>query len=337
VRGLRLVVGATCVLAATPAAHAQAAFFGSDSVLAITIRADFQTLLRDRDPDTSIWRGASLTFPDRDGGRTVPLQVRTRGLFRLRHCQFPPIRLRFAQGDVRGTLLSNLRRPKLVTHCMERTEYEQIVLHEYAIYRTLQLLTPWSYAARLVRVTYEDSTGRMRPVTRYGLIVEDPDRFADRMGAAAVESSGVRFSRLQSSQAALLGLFQYLIANTDWSLPGLHNVELFRKNDSLYAVPYDFDWAGVISAPYARPAELLPIRNVRERIYRGYCQGESILGPVLARFVQLRDSVAAVYRAVPGLDPRSVERTIRYYEEFFREAADPARFVSRRVERDCLH
>jgi hypothetical protein len=337
--GCMMVLGGSRAAGTRPLAAQQrppAPFFRTDSLLAITLRADLRALLRDRDPDTAIWRGATLSWNDSGGTRAVPLQVRTRGLFRLRHCRFPPIRLRFAADSVRGTPFAGLRRPKLAVHCMDRDDYEQIVLQEYAIYRVLNLVTPWSYAARLVRVTYEDSAGTLPPVTRYGMIIEDPERFADRMGATPVESTGVRFHRLASRDAATLGVFEYLIANTDWSLAGLHNVELYRRADSLYAVPYDFDWAGVINAPYARPAELLPIRNVRDRIYRGFCQGETIMGPVLARFAALRDSIAAVYRAVPGLEPRIVAGTLRYYDEFFREIADPARFAVRRVEPSCL-
>jgi hypothetical protein len=342
------VVAATALLtparlhgqAAPPAAQAAraapAAFFLSDSVFTLTLRADLRALFRDRDPDTAIWREADIVWQDSAGRRAVPAQVRTRGLFRLRHCQVPPIRLRLAPDSVRGTPFAGLRRPKLVTHCRDADSYEQIVLHEYAVYRVWQLLTPWSYAARLVRVTWEDRAGAQRPVTRYGLVVEDPDRFADRMGAAPVESTGIRFPRLPPGHAALLGVFAYLIANTDWSLAGLHNVELYRRGDSLFAVPYDFDWAGVVDAPYARPAPQLRIRSVRERVYRGFCQDAAALAPVLQRFTALRDSIAAVYRAVPGLPPRAVDATVRYLEDFFRDIADPPRFVARRVEPTCL-
>jgi len=173
-------------------------------------------------------------------------------------------------------------------------------------------------------------------VTRYALISEDPERMAERLGGTLLEEPGVRMGELHASHTALLGVFQYFVANTDWSVPGLHNIELLRVRDTTFAVPYDFDWSGVIAPRYARPAELLPIRSVRERIYRGLCQPLEALEPVLARFEALRDSIAAVYRAVPGLDPRTVERTLRYYDEFYRDIADRPRFVSRVVEGDCV-
>jgi len=57
---------------------------------------------------------------------------------------------------------------------------------------------------------------------------------------------------------------------------------------------------------------------------------------VLARFEALRDSITAVYRAVPGLDPRVLERTLRYDDEFYRAIADRPRFMRDAVEPDCL-
>ena len=110
-------------------------FFQSDSVLAVTLRTDLRTLLRDRDTANAEWRAATLTYAGPDSAVTVPLRVRTRGLYRLKNCEFPPIRLRFVQNEVRGTLWDDLRRPKLVTHCENQDNYEQNLLEEYAIYR----------------------------------------------------------------------------------------------------------------------------------------------------------------------------------------------------------
>ncbi len=332
----RLVAAALGVVAAAGPARAQAPLFTPDSVLPITIRADLRQLLRDRDT-VAEWRTGTVTWQTPAGPRTVPLRLRTRGLYRLRACAFPPIRLRFAADSVRGTPWEDLRRPKLVTHCRDNDAVEEQVVEEYVLYRILRLLTPASHGARLARITWEDSAGAVRPVTRYGVILEDPARMARRLEAEVDTTPGTRQSDLDSANAALLGVFQYFIANTDWSVPGLHNIEILTQRDRFLAVPYDFDWSGVIDASYARPARVLRIRSVRERIYRGLCQDAAALDPVLDRFVALRDSIAALYRAVPGLTPRTVERTLRYYDEFYSAIEDRPRFIERVVAPDCLH
>ena len=310
-------------------------FFQSDSVLEVTLRTDLRTLLRDRDTANSEWRAATLTYVGPDSAVTVPLRVRTRGLYRLTNCEFPPIRLRFGQNEVRGTVWDDLRRPKLVTHCENRDEYEQYLLQEYAIYRVLRHFTPVSFGARLLRVTYEDSAGRTRPVTRYGIVTEDPERLAERLGGTLVDSAGIRINRLQQSNAVLLSVFQYFIANTDWAMAFLHNIALVRMADGLHGVPFDFDWTGVINARYARPNPVTHLSSVRQRLYRGLCLPQDRFEPVLARFEALRDTIAAVYRAVPGLEPRLVERTLRYYDDFYRAIADRTRFFQREIEPNC--
>jgi hypothetical protein len=263
------------------------------------------------------------------------LRVRTRGIWRRANCDYPPIHLRFSDSAARGTLFRGLHRGKLVVPCRGPDNYDQLILQEYAAYRVLQLLTPASLETRLLRLTYEDEKGRGRPLTRYAFVTEEPDRLAERLHGFVVTGGAPGVRDLSTYQAALLGVFQYFIGNTDWSMPARHNIAVLVAEDSSYAVPFDFDWTGVVDAPYATPPRVLPIRTVRERLWRGRCQSAAELEPILTRFEALRDTITALYRAIPGLEPRSIERTMRYYDEFYRAIADRARFVRNVVERDC--
>jgi len=320
----------------TPRHTRPAAVFLSDSALAVTIRTDLRGLFGDRDTAGTEWRQGTITWTGPDGERTAPLGLRTRGMWRLRECEIPPIRLRFTDSLVRGTLWQEAGRPKLVSPCYNRDNYEQYLLAEYAIYRVFRLFTPLTFAAGLLRVTFEDSAGRGRPITRYAFVTEDPQRLAERFGGTIIEpDTGAPLGRLSPAYNALLGVFQYYIANTDWSVRGLHNIELVRIADTTFGIPFDFDWAGVVGAPYARPAPQLPIRDVSERYYLGFCQAETVLEPALARFESLRDSVAAIYRALPGLEPRTLEQTLRFYDGFYRTVANRERFFERVVGREC--
>jgi len=333
---LLLALAPAVALASAPRpARAQVAFFRSDSVLAVTIRTDLRTLYRDRDTANAQWHEGTFTLAGTAGPLSVPVRLRTRGIFRRRTCDVPPIRLRFAGKDVRGTPLEGLGRPKLTTYCFDRDQYEQNVLLEYAMYRVLRLFTPASLSVRLLRVTYEDSVPARRAVTRYGFLLEEEDQLAERLGGTLLESVGIRFANFTPESNALMGVFEYFIGNTDWSVPYRHNVGLIRTPAGLFPVLYDFDWSGEIDAPYAHPDPRLRTYSVRQRVYRGACQSATELEPVLARFEALRDSITAVYRAVPGLTPQTLERALRYNDEFYRTIADRSRFVREVVERDC--
>ncbi|HVO34813.1 MAG TPA: hypothetical protein VMT21_04560 [Gemmatimonadales bacterium] len=315
---------------------AQAKLFRSDSVLEVTLRTDLRGLRGDRDTTKApTWRGATLSYAGSEGPVSVPLRVRARGIWRRANCDFPPIHLHFSDSAARGTLFHGLHHAKLVVPCRGPDLYEQLILQEYAVYRVLQLLTPASLATRLLRVTYEDEKGRMRPSTRYAFVTEEPDRLAERLHGFVVTGGVPLVSGLSAYQAALLGTFQYFVGNTDWSMPGRHNIAVLVAEDSSYAVPFDFDWTGVVNAPYAKPLPILPIRTVQERLWRGRCQSAAELEPILARFEALRDTITALYRAIPGLEPREAERTEQYYGEFYRAIADRARFARRVVNSDC--
>ena len=78
---------------------------------------------------------------------------------------------------------------------------------------------------------------------------------------------------------ATLAVFEYLIGNTDWSVPYQHNIRLLTvpaiKNP--VPVPYDFDQAGLVEAFYALPSENIGVASVRERVYRSIAYPSAIV------------------------------------------------------------
>src|SRR2546422_8023585 len=101
-----------------------------------------------------------------------------------------------------------------------------------------------------------------------------------------------------------------MIGNTDFAFTALHNIVLISDSAGVvYPVPYDFDWSGVISAPYARPDSRLGIATVRIRTYRGTCRTPDDFAPLFARFNAAKDSIYALYRGQPDLEPKRVERS----------------------------
>ena len=315
-----------------------AAIYGAEAPLAMTFTANFRRLRGDKG-DKVPWRAATLAYAA-PGGDTVvvPLRARTRGFWRLKSCAFPPLRLNFAGKAVRNTALEHVDRPKLVSHCRDDERYDQYVLQELQLYRVYRLLTPFSHNARLLRLTYVDSASRKVETTRYALLLEEEQALARRVRGTLVKEKGAGPDALQPRHAAIFGVFQYLIGNTDWSIYALHNAELVR--DSIFdivPVPYDFDFAGAVNALYATVDPKLPIKNVRERIYRGYCVPQEDLDAALALFRGRREAIYALYRDDVGrlLEPRVVEATLAYFDAFYRTIDDP-RATKRQIVDACI-
>lgn len=342
---------ALLLAALLPSAAAQAPLFADDAPLDLVLTFDVEAVTGDRS-ETPPWSPAVLTHTAPDGTEAVlDLGVRTRGFYRLTYldCDVPPLRLNIRRRAAGGSVFEGQDKLKLVTHCENRSErFQQYVLQEYLIYRAYALLTEASFQTRLARITYRDAAGDRDDVTRYGFLIEEDGALAERLHGQIVERARIHPDATDREQVALMSLFQYMIGNTDWTVSTLHNVRLVYREDvaarlataadraesALVAVPYDFDWAGLIATPYARPDAQLGIASVRDRIYLGFCRTPEEFAAVVAHLQAYEQALYALFRDSPYLDPEVADRSVGYLTEFF-EAVSTPRGIERAM-RDCL-
>ena len=90
-----------------------------------------------------------------------------------------------------------------------------------------------------------------------------------------------------------------MIGNTDWSEVAGHNVEVLGIGGVALPVPYDFDFSGIVEAPYAVPGRSLSIKTVQDRLYRGWCRGNLDPEPILELFRAAETDIMALYRDFP--------------------------------------
>lgn len=311
---------------------AAADLFDTEEPLVFDLAAPFQTVLRQREPEQREEQDAVLTYrgAGTDAVVTVPLQIRVRGRSRAAMCDFPPLRLDFKKAEVVGTEFEGQNRMKLVTHCERSESYDEYLQLEYLVYRAQALVTPYSLRARLLEVRYVDNSRNVDVATRPGILLEDEERFGERHDMTMFEETRVDRSRYDAEALAILDVFQYLIGNTDWSSidgPGdeqcCHNVTPYvRADGTMIPVAYDFDSAGLVDAPHALPNERLPIRDVRQRLYRGQCRTAEELAPIFARFEQQRSAILALFVEQQGLDADDAEDAREYIEAFYATLAD---------------
>jgi hypothetical protein len=316
-------------------ASAQSTLFLDRTPIAFQLQGDLHALFRDRGAQRKD-HPATLRYGSGADTGSIAVKLRTRGIFRLKTCGFPPIRLDLPAHKLEHTPFAGEDKLKLVTHCQGDRSYERNLLREYALYRAFNALTDTSFRVRLAHVTYVDSA-RHDTVTRYGFLIESDTALAQRIGAEPVHANNVFDPMTDPSYMTLVAVFQYLIGNTDWSVWKRHNIAIFQKLAEprpLLAVPYDYDFSGAVNAPYAVPPEQLKIVSVRQRVYRGFCQPDSTLAGVLARFRVAKDSIYAAVRAVPDLPERDVRNVLDYFDDFYKVIDNPGA-VNRELVRPC--
>ena len=320
-----------------------APLFADDAPLAVTIRAPLTTLMQDRPTDEYL--DGTFSFTGDDGAElTLDLKIRTRGKYRRleQHCDFPPIRLNFRKKQVVDTLFAGQDKLKLVTHCQNsKRHYEQLVLREFLAYRILQVLTEKSFGVRLLQINYVDTEGS-KPMTKVGFVIEDDDAVAERNGMKTIKGGNLSGDDLDRMQQNLVNVFQYLIGNTEYSLfppePDefcFHNMDFMSATHGPPLVPlaYDFDFAGIVNAPYAQPNPRFEHKSVRTRLYRGQCTNNDLLPETLQRFT---DNKAAIYGAVDELElfnSRSRRYVTGYLNSFFKHISDPESVQTRFIDK----
>ena len=313
-------------------------FFASETPLALTLTLNIRQLRKDRGA-TAPYRPATMSYVDSAGAVvTVPMRARTRGIWRLKNCDFPPLRIKVSDKASKKTLFHDLGEPMLVNFCRNTDGYEQYILQEFMLYRIYQLLTPASHHVRLVKVAYTDSATGKVEATRYGFISEDPAQVAERMGGAILKEKGADSDDLDAPRSAIAFLFQYMIGNTDFSFGGLHNAELIRTSTGdIYPIAYDFDYAGAVNASYAAPDPRLRIKSVRERQFRGYCAFNAEYPKALPLFTEKRSAIYALYADPLGqlLSQRTVKETLSYFDDFYKDIQTP-KDAQRKVFDDCV-
>ncbi len=316
-----------------------APLFASHELLELTLEADFRALNRDRDDDR-VEHPARIWFRDEFGGLdSLDIEVMTRGKFRRSRsiCEFPPLRLDFPTSAAGGTLFAGQDKLKLVTHCDNGSEaYEQYLLKEYLIYRIYGLFTEKGFLVRLARISYVDTDEDRDSIVKYAFFIEDDEQLAARNGARILDSAGVSGIQADDEQATLFEVFQYFIGNADWSVSALHNVVLLMSEGGLFPelVPYDFDWSGLVDARYAVPPPGLGTYSVKERVFIAPCRPVYDLNRVIGLFNERREEIYELVRSQPGLSPSTLERSLEYFEDFYKCVND-ARCIRRELIRRC--
>ena len=316
--------------------------FKSENTLAVTLSAPWRDIVRNEEVQDPY--PATIQYTDESGQpRTLPLTVERRGLTRQRVCKYPPIKLKFDKETVKGTLFRGQKSIKMVTHCDKGDRWEQYYIKEMLAYQMYNLVTDRSFRVRPLSITYVDSEKGSTDDPRFAFLIEDDSDVAKRNDLKKLKVIEVEPDQLEPMESSRFALFQYLIGNVDWSaLSGpkenkcCHNAKLIGDNEqtNIYAVPYDFDSAGIVDAHYAAPNENLPIRRVTDRLYRGFCASNSTLPAARQEFLALEPQILGLVQNEPLLSKRNVRVAERYLEEFFDTLKDDSSF-NKRITAKC--
>ncbi len=251
--------------------------------------------------------------------------VRARGNMRKQVCYFPPVKFNFIKKDLSDYGLKSADKLKLVFPCREGDTHQEKLYQEYFLYTLFQIIDSNSVRAKLVDIKIVNDKQEISN-NFTGLIVEDEDSYALRNNARIVESKAVLNSTvLERKPFLIMYFFQYMIANTDWSVGNRHNVLIAKlpANAKVVAMPYDYDYAGFVDQSYAVPAESLPIKSVTQRYFMPYVITDEEFDFAVKYYQDMKQNILDKCDSASYLKPETIESNKRFLLEFFKELEKP--------------
>jgi len=313
--------------------------FASDTPIDITFEFPLNEIIKHADEGPVVEGHASY---ENTAGELVviPIKLTTRGRSRLEYCRFPPLSITFNKKQSKGTIFEGQKKKlKIVTHCRQSSAHRKYIIQEQRIYEALNVLTDVSFRTRVLKATYQNSERPDQQINEPAFIIESIFEVADRNDLKRQKVNKVLTSQLDPDYATVSALFQFMIGNTDWSvLSGpsgkdcCHNsrpLSPSRADTGWFVVPYDFDQAGLINTRYAVVAAPLPIKTVRQRLFRGRCVHLDQIEPAVAMFNERRQQLEMALILEGSAKDKS------YIDGFYKIVNDPKQ-RARQVDGACL-
>ena len=316
--------------------------FEDQTKLDVIIEMPMKTIVKDAEDRPEV--PGVLRYTDAGSEVVLDVTMSTRGHSRLEYCRFPPLSLNLKKKQVEGTLFEGQNKLKIVTQCRPSKIYKRYLFQEFGIYRGFNVLTDNSIRVRALSITFRDSEGRDEDDVQQAFFLESDKEVAERLAMEPIKAPTIYPAQLDSRHASIFSLYQYLIANTDWSMlkgpgsePCCHNGKVIitpGTTNGWIVLPYDFDQAGLINTKYSVPADGLGIRSVKQWLFRGRCLNLEYLDESIVKFNELRPQIEEALNP-PGIDQRSRKNALKYIDRFYDIVNDPKK-RKREIEDDCL-
>ena len=310
--------------------------FRSDSVLELTLTMPYKEVVLKRQEETE--HNARISYKADDGtafNHMIKVKVRGKTRANKQICTFPPLQLRFNKNEVENSVFKGQKKLKLVAHCQNDKNFEDYVQIEYLVYKLYQLISPYSFNVRLCRITYVDQNRPNQESIHYGFLIESLGDLAKRNDMTAFKGKIRNQETVDKDNLDKLVFFQFMIGNLDWSITERHNMKLIKggKGALPIAVPYDFDYSGIVNTPYAIPPEQLYLSDVKTRLFRGFCRRDNYQ-ETIDFYKSLEEDLRKEVTMLGTLNEKSVNSVSKYLDSFF-EILESEKSIDKKIIKAC--
>ncbi len=306
----------------------------------LPVKMSYSNKLIKKETNDSTYVKTNFQYMSTDGNwKDLGIEIKVRGNFRLKNCDFAPLKLKINKKTAKGTLFEGNKKLKMVLPCLMQSSKNNKVVKEYMAYSIYKLISPIHFNTRILDIELEEIRGnKIRNHKFIGFLIEDDKNVAKRHNGKVLDRFIHPYAQdpLTSIRNAF---FQYMIGNTDFSVGYGHNEKLLFIDNKTWPVPYDFDMSGLVNATYSTVSqiqgEVLPITSVTQRMYRGFKRSESSFQQVRQEFIDKRKNIFSVIDDCKPLcdNPKEFNRAREYIAQFYDVLEDDKKFKSRIVDK----
>ncbi|MFT5165448.1 MAG: hypothetical protein ACI8P3_000675 [Saprospiraceae bacterium] len=310
------------------------AIYQLDGTPKIKITTDARHLINNKFKETYQVAGFELFDPENKKMLNLPGRIKARGNIRKKVSFFPPVKFDFEKPLLDSLGFLKTDKLKFVFPRDSRSGSQDKLYKEFLAYEIYNLLDSNYVRTKLIDISIHTKGKEKYHFT--GFMIEEEKEYARRKNAAVVEKGILIASHLDRKCFLKMAFFQYMIANTDWSISNKHNIKMVKLPGfaKVVAIPYDFDYAGFVGQSYAVPYETLPIKNVDERyFYPPYKMKKGEFYLMVDYFLSLEQGIYQVCENATYLDKKSIRECKAYLKEFFDLLRKPERLKSEMVKK----
>jgi hypothetical protein len=294
--------------------------FSDTTLIRFSITTDFKVLIKNKDSDDP--RDANFAYFLND---TIlvesQMKINPRGNFRKNYCALPPLKLNLKKKEYLLGGNKKLDKIKLVSVCRNNKSNQQYIYKERLVYKLYNLMTEYSFATRTIHLSFIDTSEKVKPDSTIAFFIEPVDGLSKRLDAIEIESKLRNQDLTDYNLMNMLAVFQFMIGNLDWSVAGLHNIKLIKPTAAdqtrSIAVPYDFDFCGLVNTSYAAPPPSIEIENVRVRVFRGFSRTPEQMQATFDLFRAKKDEIFKTIQDDPYLLSGTKKDVTKFIDEFF--------------------
>jgi len=260
-------------------------------------------------------------------------RIRARGNIRKTVCSVPPVKFDFPKKTLDSLGFLKNDKLKFVFPCQENKWAQEKLYKEFFLYELYKFIDSNSIIVKLVEVEFRQNDREKLKFN--GFLIEDEEEYARRKNATVIEKGKVNASSLERTSFLKMLFFQYMIANTDWTVANRHNLELVKLPhiDKVVALPYDFDYSGFVGQDYAVPHESLPIESVDERYFFNYKIREHEFYDMVRYYKSIEEDVYRICEEATYMKAKTIDENKYYLGKFFQLLERPEKIIDEILKR----